>query len=78
MLKFLNIPDWLHKLFDRKFSSEEINKIKSLGDFDKLIEILKDLRNKKRHQGGNKWIGTSEPLLLVHMAIIQRNKNRTT
>ena len=41
VLKFLNVPkDWLHKLFDKKFSSEEINKIKSLGDFDKIIETL--------------------------------------
>ena len=62
VLKFLNIPkDWLLKLFDKKFSSEEINKIKSLGDFDKLIETLKKrlAEQKKRHQGGNKWIGTS-------------------
>ena len=61
VLKFLNIPnDWLKKLFDKKFSSEEINKIKSIGDFDKLIETLKKrlMEQKKRHQGGNKWIGT--------------------
>ena len=61
VLKFLNIPkDWLLKLFDKKFSSKEINKIKSLGDFDKLIETLKKrlAEQKKRHQGGNKWIGT--------------------
>ena len=25
---------------------------------DILKEFEKDLRNKKRHQGGNKWIGT--------------------
>ncbi len=62
VLKFLNIPnDWLQKLFDKKFSSEEFSKIKSLGDFDKLIETLKKrlMEQKKRHQGGNKWIGTS-------------------
>ena len=61
VLKFLNIPnDWLKKLFDKKFSSEEINKIKSIGDFDKLIGTLKKrlMEQKKRHQGGNKWIGT--------------------
>tara|TARA_A100001011_G_C14309475_1_gene844824 strand:- start:156 stop:1355 length:1200 start_codon:yes stop_codon:yes gene_type:complete len=61
VLKFLNIPnDWLKKLFDKNFSSEEINKIKSIGDFDKLIETLKKrlMEQKKRHQGGNKWIGT--------------------
>ena len=61
ILKFLNLPnDWLQKLFDKKFSSEEIKKIKSLGDFDKLIEALKKrlMEQKNRHQGGNKWIGT--------------------
>ena len=61
VLKFLNIPNgWLKKLFDKNFSSEEINKVKSIGDFDKLIETLKKrlMEQKKRHQGGNKWIGT--------------------
>ena len=42
VLKFLNIPkDWLDRLFEKNFSDEEIKKIKSLGDFDKLIETLK-------------------------------------
>ncbi len=62
VLKFLNIPkDWLDRLFEKNFSDEEIKKIKSLGDFDKLIETLKKrlLEQKKRHEGGNKWIGTS-------------------
>ena len=40
----------------------EINKIKSLGSFEKLIETLRKRlkEQKKRHQGGNKWIGTLE------------------
>ncbi len=62
LLNFLNLPiDWLSKLFEKEFSSEEMNKIKSLGNFDKLIETLKKRlsEQKKRHQGGNKWIGTS-------------------
>ena len=62
VLKFLNIPkDWLSKLYEKNFSDEEIKKIKSLGNFEKLIETLKKrlLEQKKRHQGGNKWIGTS-------------------
>ena len=62
VLKFLNIPDeWLHKLFEKEFSSKEIDKIKSLGNFKKLIETLKKRlkEQKNRHQGGNKWIGTS-------------------
>ncbi|MAW97557.1 MAG: VWA domain-containing protein [Alphaproteobacteria bacterium] len=38
-----------------------MEKIKSLGSFEKLIETLKKRlsEQKKRHQGGNKWIGTS-------------------
>ena len=62
VIKFLNIPqDWLNKLFDKHFSEDEIDKIKSLGSFEKLMETLKKRleEQKKRHQGGNKWIGTS-------------------
>ena len=62
VLKFLDIPnEWLDKLFEKKFSDEEIKKIKSLGNFEKIIETLKKrlLEQKKRHQGGSKWIGTS-------------------
>ena len=61
ILSFLNLPkEWLEKLFERNFSRKEINKIKSLGSFEKLIETLrKRLKEQKnRHQGGNKWIGT--------------------
>ena len=62
VIKFLNVPqDWLNKLFDKHFSKDEIDKIKSLGSFEKLMETLKKRleEQKKRHQGGNKWIGTS-------------------
>ena len=62
VLKFLDIPnEWLDKLFEKKFSEEEMKKIKSLGNFEKIIETLKKrlLEQKKRHQGGSKWIGTS-------------------
>ena len=62
VLKFLNVPEeWLSRLFEKEFSSEEMKKIKSLGNFENLIETLKKrlLEQKKRHQGGNKWIGTS-------------------
>ncbi len=62
VLSFLNVPkNWLERLFKKKFSDEEIKKIKSLGHFDQLIETLKKrlLEQKKRHEGGNKWIGTS-------------------
>ena len=52
--------DWLSKQFDRVFSEEEKAQIKKLGGLDKLMETLKKRleEQKKRHQGGNKWIGT--------------------
>ena len=62
VLKQLSIPNtWLKKLFERYFSKEEMDKAKSQGDYKKLIEKFKKRLNeqKKRHQGGNKWIGTS-------------------
>ncbi len=62
VFKQLSIPNtWLKKLFERYFSKEEMDKVKSQGDYEKLIEKFKKRLNeqKKRHQGGNKWIGTS-------------------
>ncbi len=61
VLKFLNIPKyWVEKLFDKYFSADEIKKIKSLGGFENLIKTLKKRleEQKRRHQGGSKWIGT--------------------
>ena len=57
----VNIPDeWLRKNGERLFSKEELEKIKSHGDLEDLLERVKDLmkEQKERHQGGNKWIGT--------------------
>ncbi len=53
--------DWLTKLAEKFLSKDEINEIKSLGGFDKLMEALKKrlAEQEKRHQGGNKWIGTA-------------------
>ncbi len=62
VFKNLNIPNkWLQKLFEKYFSDDEMRQIKSQGGFEKLIETLKKRlkEQKKRHQGGNKWIGTS-------------------
>ena len=62
VLHHLNIPsNWMSKLLEKHFTKEEISKIKSLGSFKKLMESLKKRieEQKKRHQGGNKWIGTS-------------------
>ena len=62
ILNHFKVPkEWIDKLIEKKFSKEEIKKIKSLGGIEKLMEELKKRieEQKKRHQGGNKWIGTS-------------------
>jgi uncharacterized protein with von Willebrand factor type A (vWA) domain len=57
----VDIPeDWLRKVAERFFSAEEMEKIKSLGSWDEIMETLKQRleEQQKRHQGGNKWVGT--------------------
>ena len=56
------VPDeWLKKLAEKNLSDEEKAMIESLGGFEKLMETLKERleEQKKRHQGGSKWIGTA-------------------
>jgi uncharacterized protein with von Willebrand factor type A (vWA) domain len=60
-LDLSEIPeDWLKKHFENQLSAEEKAKIKALGGLDKLMETLAERlkEQEKRHQGGNKWIGT--------------------
>ena len=55
------IPDdWLRSEFLKQLSEEDQAKIESLGGLEKLIEEFKKRleEQKKRHEGGNKWIGT--------------------
>lgn len=55
------IPDdWLRSEFMKNLSEEEKEKIESLGGLEKLIEEFKKRleEQEKRHEGGNKWIGT--------------------
>ncbi|RVU85977.1 VWA domain-containing protein [Leucothrix sargassi] len=55
------IPDeWLRQEFAKQLSDEEKAKIKSLGGLDELIKQFKERleEQKKRHAGGNKWVGT--------------------
>ena len=62
VLKAVNIPaEWLEKLAEKHLSSEEMEEIKALGGFDKLMETLKQRleEQKGRHQGGSKWVGTA-------------------
>lgn len=59
--EFMKIPeDWLRKSFVNALTDEEKEMIKAMGGLDKLLERLKELmkEQKKRHEGGSKWIGT--------------------
>ncbi len=53
--------DWLRKMAEKHLSAEERAEIEALGGFEKLMETLKErlAEQKKRHQGGSKWIGTA-------------------
>ncbi len=52
--------DWLKLLTQKYLTEEEKKQIEALGGWDKLMETLKERleEQKKRHQGGSKWIGT--------------------
>ena len=55
------IPEeWLRKEFEKTLSEEDKEKIQSLGGLEELIKTFKERmeEQKKRHQGGSKWIGT--------------------
>ena len=56
------IPEeWLQKLAELYLTPEEMAEIKSLGSWDEIMETLKKRleEQQKRHEGGNKWIGTA-------------------
>ncbi|HEX8446161.1 MAG TPA: VWA domain-containing protein [Sphingomonas sp.] len=52
--------DWLRKVAERYLSPEDMAKIESLGDWDAIMETLKQrlAEQHERHEGGSKWIGT--------------------
>ncbi|MRI34761.1 hypothetical protein EOPP23_17405 [Endozoicomonas sp. OPT23] len=55
------IPEeWLRSEFIKQLTDEEREKLKALGNLEELMETLKKRleEQKKRHAGGNKWIGT--------------------
>ncbi len=60
MLQALIPDEWLRKAFEKHLTEEEKAQIQSIGDFEKLLETFKKRleEQQKRHQGGNKWIGT--------------------
>ncbi|MFM2409660.1 MAG: hypothetical protein RL481_488, partial [Pseudomonadota bacterium] len=56
-----DIPeDWLKAVAEKFLSPEEMEAIKSLGSWDEIMDTLKKRleEQQKRHEGGNKWIGT--------------------
>jgi len=56
-----DIPEnWLKNIAGKVFTEEEKKEVQALGGWEKLLETLKArlLEQKRRHQGGTKWIGT--------------------
>lgn len=53
--------EWLRKMAEKYLSPEEMAEIKALGDFDAIMDTLRQRleEQKGRHQGGSKWIGTA-------------------
>lgn len=59
--QFMQIPlEWLRKNFENVLSEEDKQMIRSMGGLEELMERLREIfeKQKKRHQGGNSWIGT--------------------
>ena len=57
-----DIPDeWLQKLAERVLTPEEMAQIEALGGWDALMDKLRErlAEQEKRHEGGNKMIGTA-------------------
>ena len=61
IFKALIPDDWLRKAFEKELDPEELKKIQTLGGLEKLLEEFKKRleEQQKRHEGGNKWIGTN-------------------
>lgn len=60
-LDLSNIPkDWLEKRMEGHLSDEEKALLKKAGGLEEMMKRLQErlAEQKKRHQGGNKWIGT--------------------
>jgi uncharacterized protein len=52
--------EWLKAVAEKFLTPEEMEAIKSLGSWDEIMETLKKRleEQQKRHEGGNKWVGT--------------------
>ena len=59
--QLMQIPlEWLRKNFENVLSEEDKRMIRSMGGLEELMQRLREIfeKQKKRHQGGNRWIGT--------------------
>ena len=52
--------DWLKAVAEKFLTPEEMAAMKALGSWDEIMDTLQKrlAEQEKRHQGGNKWIGT--------------------
>ena len=52
--------DWLKAIAEKFLTPAEMEAIKALGSWDEIMDTLQKrlAEQEKRHQGGNKWIGT--------------------
>lgn len=52
--------EWLRKEFEKHLTQQEKDQLQSLGGLEQLMKALKERleEQKKRHAGGNKWVGT--------------------
>ena len=52
--------DWLKAIAEKFLTREEMDAVKALGSWDEIMDTLQKrlAEQEKRHQGGNKWIGT--------------------
>ena len=56
-----DIPaDWLKAVAEQFLTSEEMERVRSLGSWDEIMDTLKKRLEEQhgRHQGGSKWVGT--------------------
>ena len=62
VLATLDLPaDWLRRTAERHMTPDEMAEVEAAGGFDALMETLRERLRKQRgrHQGGSKWIGTA-------------------
>ena len=60
LLEALIPDDWIRDAFQKDLTEEELAKLQSFDSLEELIEKFKArlAEQEKRHEGGNKWIGT--------------------